>query len=103
MDQSNRRGFLKGSLAALGTLGTMAAAAVWRGQGPAAAEQQKKGGKDQLTMRLGLGQFNEVTDERLTFVKQCGVEDFLLNTPTLPGEHRWELQDLTRLRQRSQR
>lgn len=100
MNQCNRRGFLKGSLTAIGTLGTMAAAAVWRGQGPTATEQQT-GGKERLTMRLGLGQFNEITDERLAFIKQCGVEDFLLNTPTLPGEHRWELQDLTRLRQRA--
>ena len=43
MDPKNRRGFLKGSLAAIGTLGTMAAAAVWREKGPNAAEQQDGG------------------------------------------------------------
>ena len=29
-------------------------------------------------MRLGLGQFNTLTDEMLTFIKQIGVDDFLM-------------------------
>lgn len=50
------------------------------------------------TMRVALGQFNQATDERLRFAKQIGVEGVLLNTPRLPGEHRWEFMDLLRLR-----
>jgi len=51
-----------------------------------------------LPMRVGLGQFNEMTEERLKFVKQCGCDDFLLNTPKLPGEQLWEFRDLLMLR-----
>src|SRR5947209_16881562 len=54
-----------------------------------------------LPMRVGLGQFNEITDERLRFIKQCGCDDFLLNTPRLPGEERWEFRDLLLLRTRA--
>jgi mannonate dehydratase len=53
-------------------------------------------------MRIGLGQFNELTDEQLLFVKQCGCDDVLLNTPRLPGEERWEYEDLLALRQRAE-
>jgi mannonate dehydratase len=49
-------------------------------------------------MRVGLGQFNEISEERLRFIKQCGCDDFLLNTPRLPGEKRWEFRDLLLLR-----
>lgn len=52
---------------------------------------------DDLPMRVALGQFQEITDERLQFIRQCGCDDFLLNTPTLPGENRWEYEDLARL------
>lgn len=45
-------------------------------------------------MRIGLGQFNELTDEKLTFIKQLGAEDFLMNTPRLPGDKQWEYEDL---------
>lgn len=57
---------------------------------------------DQLPMRIGLGQFNELTEEQLLFVKQCGCDDFLLNTPKLPGDTRWEYEDLVALRERSE-
>lgn len=30
-------------------------------------------------MRIGLGQLNELTDERLAFIKQIGVDDFQMN------------------------
>ena len=49
---------------------------------------------DALPMRIALGQFNELTDEQLLFVKQCGCDDVLLNTPKLPGDERWEYDDL---------
>ena len=49
-------------------------------------------------MRLAAGQFNQVTDERLAFIKQLGLQDLLLNTPKLPGETHWEFMDLLHLR-----
>ncbi|MFH1268218.1 MAG: mannonate dehydratase, partial [Planctomycetota bacterium] len=56
---------------------------------------------DKLPMRVGLGQFSELTDERMAFVKQCGVEDIVLNTPKLPGEKRWGYEDLLALNTRA--
>ena len=53
---------------------------------------------EQLSIRVGLGQFDEISDEQLRFIKQCGADDFLLNTPKLPGEHYWEFKDLLLLR-----
>ena len=50
-------------------------------------------------MRIAIGQFNELSHERLTFARQLGVSGVLLNTPRLPGEHRWEYDDLARLRE----
>ena len=52
-------------------------------------------------MRIGLGQFRELTDEKLAFIKQLGADDFLMNTPDLPGTARWELADLVALRERA--
>jgi len=52
------------------------------------------------TMRVALGQFKELTDERLTFAKQLGVRGVQLNTPILPGDVRWEEVDLRWLRTR---
>lgn len=49
---------------------------------------------DSLPMRVAIGQFNELTDEQLAFAAQCGAEDILLNTPRLPGDARWEYDDL---------
>ena len=55
---------------------------------------------DELPMRVGLGQFNELSEERLAYIKQCGVDDIQLNTPRLPGECRWEYEDLAAWRER---
>ena len=52
---------------------------------------------DSLPMRVGLGQFQEITPSRLQFIKQCGCDDFQLNTPKLPGEERWEYECLALL------
>ena len=49
-------------------------------------------------MRPGFGQFNVATPEYLQFAAQFGATDVLLNTPLLPGAHRWELVDLVKLR-----
>lgn len=58
---------------------------------------------DRLPMRIALGQFKELTDEQLLFVKQCGCDDVLLNTPDLPGDERWEYEDLLALRKRAEK
>ena len=50
-----------------------------------------------LPMRVGLGQFNVLTDEKLAFIKQVGADDFLMNTPQLPGDAQWEYEDLAEL------
>ena len=52
---------------------------------------------DSLEMRVGLGQFRELSEERLQFIKQCGVDDFQLNTPKMPGSQRWEYENLAQL------
>ena len=57
--------------------------------------------RDRNEMRIGLGQFSELTDEKLAFIKQLGADDFLMNTPNLPGEARWEYEDLLALRKRA--
>ena len=58
---------------------------------------------EELPMRVAVGQINELTDEHLAFAQQCGAEDVQLNTPNLPGEERWEMEDLLALRERAQR
>jgi mannonate dehydratase len=55
-----------------------------------------------LPMRVAVGQFNDLTDEQLAFAAQVGVQDVQLNTPNLPGEERWEYEDLLALRQRAE-
>ena len=52
----------------------------------------------QLGMRIAIGQFNELTDEKLIFAKQLGVPGVQMNTPQLPGERRWEYEDILALR-----
>jgi len=48
-------------------------------------------------MRIAVGQFNELTDEKLRFAAQIGVRGVQLNTPRLPGETHWEVSDLSAL------
>ena len=57
--------------------------------------------RDRHEIRIGLGQFSELTDEKLAFIKQLGADDFLMNTPNLPSEQRWEYEDLLALRKRA--
>ena len=52
-------------------------------------------------MRVGLGQFSEISDEILAFIKQLGVQDFLMNSARLPGDVQWEYEDLTAVKQRA--
>ncbi len=49
-------------------------------------------------MRVALGQFNELTHERLTFAKQLGVSGVQMNTPLLPEDQGyWGFEDLRRM------
>lgn len=57
---------------------------------------------DANVMRIGLGQFDQLTDEKLAFIKQLGADDFLMNTPKLPGEQQWEFKHLAVLRKRAE-
>lgn len=52
---------------------------------------------DELPMRIAMGQFQEITPKRLQFIKQCGADDFQMNTPLLPGPEYWEYEDLALL------
>jgi len=56
---------------------------------------------DILPMRVAVGQFSDLTDEQLAFAVQLGVQDIQLNTPRLPGQARWEYDDLLALRLRA--
>ncbi len=51
-------------------------------------------------MRVAIGQFSELSHERLAFARQIGASGVLLNTPVLPGTERWEAADLAWLRAR---
>ena len=55
---------------------------------------------EDLPIRVGLGQFQVPTDSLLAYIKQCGVDDIQMNTATLPGDSRWEYEDLAALRER---
>ncbi len=48
-------------------------------------------------MRIAVGQFHELTDEKLRFARQIGVSGIQMNNPTLPGETFWEEADIRRL------
>lgn len=48
-------------------------------------------------IRVAVGQFNELTDEKLRFAAQIGVNGIQMNNPRLPGESRWEERDIRRL------
>jgi mannonate dehydratase len=54
-------------------------------------------------VRVALGQFHDPSDELLTFALQLGLRGIQVNTPWLPGEHRWEVADLVALRERCER
>jgi mannonate dehydratase len=54
-----------------------------------------------LPMRLAMGQVSELTDEWLQFAKQCGCDDVQMNYPNVPGDERWEYEDLLALRKKA--
>lgn len=53
-------------------------------------------------MRVAVGQVSQLTDEILAFARQVGVSGIQVNTPTLPGTKRWEVEDLVALRERAE-
>lgn len=54
-------------------------------------------------MRVVAGQVPALTDEFCTFAAQLGLAGVQVNTPSLPGRHRWEVADLVALRTQAER
>ncbi len=54
-------------------------------------------------MRVIAGQVPALTDEFCSFAAQLGLSGVQVNTPSLPGRHRWEVADLVALRSRAER
>ena len=50
-----------------------------------------------MGMRVAVGQFHELTEERLRFAAQIGVNGLQMNNPSLPGDERWEEKDVREL------
>jgi mannonate dehydratase len=47
-----------------------------------------------MSIRVAIGQFHDLTDERLRFAAQVGVSGVQMNNPTIPGEGRWAEEDI---------
>lgn len=50
-----------------------------------------------MGLRIVVGQFNELTEDKLRFALQIGADGIQMNTPRLPGEARWEEADVRAL------
>jgi mannonate dehydratase len=50
-----------------------------------------------MSIRIAVGQFHELTDERLRFAAQIGATGLQMNNPTIPGETHWDEKDLRAL------
>ena len=50
-----------------------------------------------MAIRVAVGQFHDLTEEKLRFAAQIGVKGIQMNNPTLPGEARWEEKDVRAL------
>jgi mannonate dehydratase len=48
-------------------------------------------------MRIAIGQFSDMTDDMLRYAVQLGVTGVQLNSPHLPGDAKWEAEDLRAL------
>lgn len=48
-------------------------------------------------MRIAVGQFHDLTDEKLRFAAQIGASGIQMNNPTLPGDSFWEEKDIRAL------
>ncbi len=47
-----------------------------------------------MGIRVAVGQFHELSAERLRFAQQIGATGLQMNNPTLPGDSRWEEKDV---------
>ena len=50
-----------------------------------------------MGIRVAVGQFHELTEEKLRFAAQIGASGIQMNNPTLPGETRWQEKDVRAL------
>ena len=50
-----------------------------------------------MKIRIAVGQFHDLSDERLRFAVQIGAMGLQMNNPTLPGDARWEEKDVSAL------
>jgi mannonate dehydratase len=50
-----------------------------------------------MSIRVAVGQFHELTEERLRFAAQIGATGLQMNNPTLPGDEYWEEKDVRAL------
>ena len=50
-----------------------------------------------MKIRVAVGQFHDLTEERLRFAAQIGATGLQMNNPTLPGDARWEQADVRAL------
>lgn len=55
-----------------------------------------------MSMRIAVGQFNELTEEKLTFAAQVGASGIQMNCPKLPGDGVWSYDDIKALVDRVQ-
>ena len=55
-----------------------------------------------MGIRIAVGQFHELTEEKLRFAAQIGASGIQMNNPTLPGEARWQETDVRALVERVQ-
>ena len=46
------------------------------------------------SIRVAVGQFNELTEDKMLYAAQLGIKGIQLNNPKLPGETHWEVKDL---------
>ena len=50
-----------------------------------------------MAIRIAVGQFHDLTEERLRFAAQIGASGIQMNNPNLPGDQRWEEKDVRAL------
>jgi len=50
-----------------------------------------------MSIRIAVGQFHELSEEKLRFAAQIGATGLQMNNPTLPGETHWEERDVRAL------
>ena len=50
-----------------------------------------------MAIRVAVGQFHDLTDDRLRFARQIGASGIQMNNPSLPGETKWQLEDVRAL------